>query len=146
MTDRFANLDRALCDKLLSFIYPDESNMTDEEIQAELQRLKIDMRPAIEKLDMALKFCNEKQKAQAEYKTAREKRLSLLEKFRQIKLPDLPALRNELQEMISQHLSAPLQATYFRKLEEAASEQDLKTLLEDILLLESLDQDSKDEK
>ena len=146
MTSRFANLDRALCDKLFSFIYPDESNMTDEEIQAELQRLKIDMRPAIEKLNMALNFCNQKQKAQAELKAAKDKRLSLLEKFRQIKLPDLPALRNELQEMISQHLSAPLQATYFRKLEKAASEQDLQSLLEDILLLESLNQDSKDEK
>ncbi|GAI71115.1 unnamed protein product [marine sediment metagenome] len=65
MTNRFTNLDKVLCDKLLNFIYPDESNMTDEEIQAELQRLKIDMRPAIEKLNMALNFCNEKQKAQA---------------------------------------------------------------------------------
>lgn len=146
MTDRFSNLDRALCDKLLSFIYPDENNMTDEEILAELQRLKIDMRPATEKLDMALNFCSEKQKAQAEYKTAREKRLSLLEKFKQIKIPNLPAQRNVLQEMITQFLNAPLKATYSRKLEEAASEQDLQSLLEDILRLESLDQNSKNEK
>jgi len=146
MTDRFADLDRALCDKLLSFIYPDESNMTDEEIQAELQRLKIDMRPAIERLNMALNFCNEKQKAQGEYKTAREKRLSLLEKFKQIKIPNLPAQRNVLQEMIAQLLNAPLKATYSRKLEEAASEQDLQSLLEDILRLESLNRESKNEK
>jgi len=146
MTDRFPNLDRVLCDNLFSFIYPDEINMTDEEIQAELQLSNIDMRPAIEKLDMALNFCNEKQKAQAEFKTARERRLSLLEKFKQIKIPNLPARRNVLQEMIAQLLNAPEQATYFRKLEEAASEQDLQSLLEDILRLESLDQDSKNEK
>lgn len=145
MTNRFTNLDKVLCDKLLNFIYPDESNMTDEEIQAELQRLKIDMRPAIEKLNMALNFCNEKQKAQAKYKTAREKRLSLLEKFKQIKIPNLPVQRNVLQEMIAQFLNAPLKTTYSRKLEEAASEQDLQSLLEDILRLESLDRDSKNE-
>ena len=145
MTNRFTNLDRVLCDKLLNFIYPDESNMTDEEIQAELQRLKIDMRPAIAKLNMALNFCNEKQKAQAKYKTAREKRLSLLENFKQIKIPNLPVQRNVLQEMIAQLLNAPLKATYSRKLEEAASEQDLQSLLEDILRLESLDRDSKNE-
>lgn len=145
MTNRFTNLDKVLCDKLLNFIYPDESNMTDEEIQAELQRLKIDMRPAIEKLNMVLNFCNEKQKAQAKYKTAREKRLSLLEKFKQIKIPNLPVQRNVLQEMIAQLLNAPLKATYSRKLEEAASEQDLQSLLEDILRLESLDRDSKNE-
>lgn len=145
MTNRFTNLDKVLCDKLLNFIYPDESNMTDEEIQAELQRLKIDMRPAIAKLNMALNFCNEKQKAQAKYKTAREKRLSLLENFKQIKIPNLPVQRNVLQEMIAQLLNAPLKATYSRKLEEAASEQDLQSLLEDILRLESLDRDSKNE-
>ena len=145
MTNRFTNLDKVLCDKLLNFIYPDESNMTDEEIQAELQRLKIDMRPEIEKLNMALNFCNEKQKAQAKYKTAREKRLSLLEKFKQIKIPNLPVQRNVLKEMIAQLLNAPLKATYSRKLEEAASEQDLQSLLEDILRLESLDRDSKNE-
>lgn len=145
MTNRFTNLDKVLCDKLLNFIYPDESNMTDEEIQAELQRLKIDMRPAIEKLNMALNFRNEKQKAQAKYKTAREKRLSLLEKFKQIKIPNLPVQRNILQEMIAQLLNAPLKATYSRKLEEAASEQDLQSLLEDILRLESIDRDSKNE-
>jgi len=77
MTGKFANFDPALCDKLLSFIYPDESNMTDEEVQAELHRLKIDMKPAIDKLNMALNFCNQKRKAQAELRIAREKRPSL---------------------------------------------------------------------
>lgn len=146
MTDRFANLDRALCDKLLGFIYPDESNMTDEEIRAELQRLKIDMRPSTEKMDMALNFCSQKQKAQAELRIAREKRPSLIDKIKHIKLPSFQCLRDEIQSRIAQHLSNPLQATYFRKLEETASEQDLKTLLEDILILESLNKDSKDEK
>jgi hypothetical protein len=145
MTTRFENIDPELCDKLLSFIYPDESEMSDEEIQRELQRLNIDMRPAIQKLVMALNFCNQKQEARAKLKAARERRSSLLEKLKQIKMPSLPDMRGELRRIIMEQLNASQQSVYFRKLEEAASEQDLKTLLEDILLLGSLDQDSKNE-
>jgi hypothetical protein len=146
MTGKFANIDPALCDKLLSFVYPDEGNMTDEEVQTELHRLKIDMEPVIDKLNMALNFYNQKQKAQAELRVAKEKRPLLIDKIKQIKLPNFQCLRDEIQNRITHHLSNPLQATYFRKLEEATSEQDLKTLLEDLLLLESLNKDSKDEK
>jgi hypothetical protein len=95
---------------------------------------------------MALNFCNEKQKAQAELKVAKEKRLPLIEKLKQIKMPSFLNFRDELQKRFAQHLSAPQLATYSRKLDEAASEQDLKTLLEDILLLESLEGGSKNEK
>ena len=145
MTGKFANIDPVLCDKLLSFIYPDESNMTDEEVQAEILRLKIDMKPAIDKINMALNFYNQSQKAKEELRIAREKRPSLIDKIKKIKLPSFQCLREEIQNR-TQHLNYSLQSTYFRKLEEAASEQDLKTLLEDILLLESLNKDSKNEK
>ena len=64
MTDKFTNLDSALCDKLLSFIYPDEISMTDEEIQAELQRLKIDTTAAMDKIIFTLKKVAEKKEAQ----------------------------------------------------------------------------------
>ena len=146
MENNLEHFDANLCEKLFDFIYPDEKNMTRKEVQAELQRFNIDMRPAMAKLDMALNACYERQKAQAKLKTAREKRLTLLEKFKQFKMPSLPEMRNGLQQIITQHLNPSQQPVYFRKLEEAASEQDLKTLLEDILLLKSLEQDSKNEK
>ena len=146
MGNNLEHFDANLCEKLFDFIYPDEKNMTRKEVQAELQRFNIDMRPAMAKLDMALNACYERQKAQAKLKTAREKRLTLLEKFKQFKMPSLPEMRNGLQQIITQHLNPSQQPVYFRKLEEAASEQDLKTLLEDILLLKSLEQDSKNEK
>lgn len=145
MKNNLEHFDTGLCEKLFNFIYPDQKDMNRKEVQRELQRLNIDMRPAKAKLEMALNAYSQSQDAKAELEAAREKRLSLLEKFKQIKMPNLPVLRKELQEMIAQHLRAPLQATYFRKLEEAASEQDLQSLLEDILLLESLDQDTDNE-
>ena len=146
MKNNLEHFDTDLCEKLFNFIYPDQEDMDRKEVQRELQRLNIDMRPAKAKLEMALNAYSQSRKARAELETAREKRLSLLDKFKQVKLPSLPTLRNELQEIIAQRLSTPLQAAYFRKLEEAATEQDLKSLLEDILLLESLDQDIENEK
>jgi hypothetical protein len=145
MNKDLENFDTKLWNNFFNFIYPDEENMTQAEVRAELQRSNIDIRSAMSKLNMALATFHEKQKAQAELKTARGKRLSLLEKFKQIKMPSLPDLRNELQHTITQHLNTAQQPVYFRKLEEAASEQDLKTLLEDILLLESLDRDTKND-
>jgi hypothetical protein len=146
MENNLEHFDANLCEKLFDFIYQDEKNMTRKEVQAELQHFNIDMRPAIAKLDMALNAFNERQKAQAKLKTARETRLTLLEKLKHFKMPNLPDMRDELQQIITQNLNLSQQPVYFRKLEKAASEQDLKTLLEDILLLKSLEQDSKDEK
>jgi hypothetical protein len=146
MGNNLEHFDANLCEKLFDFIYPDEKNMTRKEVQAELQRFNIDMRPAMAKLDMVLNACYERQKAQAKLKTAREERVTLLEKLKQFKMPSLPNMREALQQMITQNLNPSQQLVYFHKLDEAASEQDLKTLLEDILLLKSLEQDSKDEK
>ena len=145
MSDNLEHFNTDLCEKLFDFIYPDEKNMTREEVQAELLRLKIDTRPVKAKLDLALNSHHQTQKAKSALVAAREKRLSLLEKFKNVKMPDLPTLRNELQSLISQHLNTPLQAAYFRKLEKASTEQDLQSILEDILLLESFDKDTDNE-
>jgi len=141
MKKNLEHFDTDLCEKLFNFAYPDQKDMDRKDVQKELQRLNIDMRPVKAKLEMALNAYSQSQKARVELKTAREKRLSLLDKLKQVKIPNLPTLRKELQEIIAQHLNTTLQAAYFRKLEEAATEQDLQSLLEDMLLLESLDQD-----
>jgi len=145
MNNNLEHFNTDLCEKLFDFIYPDEADMTKKEVQAELQHLNIDIRPVKRKLELTLNAYYETQKAKVELKNAREKRLSLLEKIKQVKMPNLPTLRNELQDLIAQHLSVPLQVTYFRKLESAATEQDLQSLLKDIILLESLDKDVSNE-
>ena len=146
MNNNLEHFNTDLCEKLFDFIYPDEADMSRKEIQAELQRLNIDIRPVKRKFELALNSHFQTQKAKGELKFAREKRLSLLAKIKQIKTPNLPTLRNELQELIAQHLSAPLQSMYWRKLEDAATDEDLQSILQDILLLESLDKAANDEK
>lgn len=144
MTGKFANFDRSLCDKLLSFIYPDESNMTDEEIQTELQHLKIDTTLAMDKIVLALKEVAEKKEAQKSLAVAKLKRQKMLEKLKSI-IPTISGGREELRRWITEHFTGPQQVVLCRKLEET-SDGDLKSLAEDILRLEELNSSIDDEK
>jgi hypothetical protein len=145
MNDDLEYFDTDLCGKLFNFIYPDEKDMTREEVQAELQQLEIDTRSIKRKLALALNSYTQTQKAKGKLATAKEQRLSFLEKIKNAEVRDVPSVRSKLQELIAHHLDAPLQAAYFRKLEDAATDQDLQSLLQDILLLESFDKDESDE-
>jgi len=144
MTDRFANLDRALCDKLLSFIYPDESNMTYEEVQAELQRLKINTTASMDKIALALRKAAEKKEAQESLAVAKLKRQKMLEKLKNI-IPTISGGREELRQWITEHFTGSQQAVFCRKLEET-SDEDLKSLAEDIIRIEELNNSIDDEK
>ena len=53
----------------------------------------------------------------------------------------MPNIREALKRMIAERLTGPQQAVYARKLEAAASDDDLKTLLEDITRLETFSED-----
>ena len=138
MNKNIENFDYKLCDKLFNFVYSDEENMSQEEVRAELQRLNIDTRSTFSKLQMALADFCEKQKAQELLKSASEKRVHFLKRFEQIKISNLPNFRSELQTLITKWFSGSQQAAYYRKLESAASDKDLKSLFEDIMRLDEL--------
>ena len=53
-------------------------------------------------------------------------------------------LRERLQSLIGQKLQGSVQAAYFRKLEHAATDDDLQSLLEDIHRLEALQEGAND--
>jgi len=144
MTKGFEHFNNDLCDKLFDFIYPDESSMSDKEVEAELQRLGIDVRPAWDKIQMALHYCKETERARTELMSARKKRPSILAKLNNIQFPSLPDIREEILKLIHERFTEPERAVYCRKLETSASDEDLKNLLEDILLLDELSKDSDD--
>jgi len=143
MTKSFEHFDSDLCDKLFDFIYPDVSSMTDKEVEAELHRLKIDIRPAWDKVQMALEHSKEAERARKDLESAKKKRPSTLAKLKSHKLPSIPIIREEMQKWIEDHFAGSEKAAYCRKLE-GASDEDLKTLLEDLFLLEEFSKDSND--
>jgi hypothetical protein len=130
-------IDNITCNRLLSFVYPDDSAMTDAEIQAELKRLRINTQPAMDKILFVLQQEQKKGEAQESLKNAKEKRLLMLKKFKNIKT-NISNTREGIREWITEHLSGSQQALYFRKLEESSNE-DLKSLAEDIQCLDELD-------
>ncbi len=137
-------IDNITCNRLLSFVYPDESTMTDAEIQAELKQSNINTQPAMDKILFALQKEQKKEEAQVSLKNAKEKRLLMLKKFKNIN-PTVSNTREGIWEWIMEHLSGSQQALYCRKLEES-SDEDLKSLVEDIQCLDDLDKHSDNEK
>jgi len=144
MTDKFAKLDRMLCDKLLSFIYTDESNMTDEEVQAELQRLNIDTTASMNKILTALQKANERIKAQESLAAAKLKRPKMLEMLKNV-TSTISGDREELKRWITENFTGEQQVVLCRKLEKT-SDEDLKSLAEDILRLKDINDSFDDEK
>lgn len=141
MTKGFEDFNNDLCDKLFDFIYPDESSLSDKEVDAELQRLRIDVRPTWDKIQMALHHRKEMECARIKLESAKKKRPSILAKLKSIQTPYLPDIREQIKQLLEERFTGPRKAAYFRKLE-SASDEDLKTLLEDFSLLEEFSKDS----
>ena len=111
-------------------------------MQQELQRLGLDVRRAVAKVKLA----NQARQARADLEAARVERPRLMERLKQVITPVTSGLRQHLQTIIGQKLQGSIQAAYFRKLEHAATDDDLQSLLEDIHWLEDLDKGANDGK
>ena len=130
--------------RFFDFVFPDERDLTRDQVQAELRRQGIDMRQPTAKLAYVLKRARESQDARAALEAARRRRPSLLARLTGVEAPSGPIIRETLRRMITERLAGPQQAVYARKLESAASDADLKSLLEDISRLEAFSEDSAD--
>lgn len=125
------------------FVFPDDQQLTRKQVQAELRDSGIDMRPAITKLHGLLRKTREAKAGKAALEAAATARPSVMEKFASFKVPEAPSIREKLRSMIANRLQGPLQAVYARKLEEAASDEDLRSLLEDIACLDAFAEDEE---
>ena len=136
------NYDERVWDRLLDFVFPDEKGLTREAVQADLRRSGVDMRRPSEKLQNLLKDTRETRDARATLEAARQSRQAVLSKLMTIKAASGPVIREKLKDVIANRLSGPQQAVYARKLEDAASDEDLKSLLEDLSRLEAFMEES----
>lgn len=141
----FDDFDKPVWDRFFDFIFPDEEAMTRAEVQAELRQLGIDIRPSLTKLRQALQTAQESEDAMAAMESAKRRRTSVLAKLTGIEAPSHDAIRETLKKMISDRLTGPTQAVYARKLDKAASDEDLRSLLEDISRLQTFCGDHGDE-
>ena len=129
--DRFTDSD---WDKFFEFISPNVQDLTREEVREELARRGIDTARAVSRVRHAAQAV----RARASLEEAKRRRTGIVEKLSQVAAPITSAVRGEIQKLIEEKLEGSLQAAFYRKLESAASEDDLKSLLDDIQRLETL--------
>ena len=134
--------ENSVWDRFFTFAFPEDELATRQQVQSELQRLGLDVRKAVSRVQLALQA----KEARADLEAARSKRAGLTEKIKNAIVPLAGGLRERLQGIIGQQLHGAAQAAYFRKLEHAATDDDLQSLLEDLHRLEQLDKDEDDGK
>jgi len=126
------------------FVFLDDRDLTRAQVQTELRDSGIDMRPALKKLQGILRKAREAETGRAALEAAAKSRASVMEKLARFKPLEGPSIRAKLRSMIADRLQGSMQAVYARKLEDAGSDEDLKSLLEDIARLDALAEDGED--
>jgi len=139
------HFDSTVWSRFLDFVFPDERNLSREDVQAELRRLRLDVQPSLEKLSRILQHARELEDARVALAAAKKKRFALLERLTGIETPSGSVIRETLKKMIGERLAGPEQAVYARRLENASSDEDLKSLLEDIARLQAFSEESEDD-
>ncbi|MBX3404528.1 MAG: hypothetical protein KF699_14045 [Phycisphaeraceae bacterium] len=130
--ERFDNL---AWDRFFDFVAPDVAQMSMSELDAELQRAGVDMTKAVASVRLAL----DARAAREKLARAREMRATITKKLCDYALGPMEDARQILHQMISTCAPQAQRGVLFRKLEQAATDDDVRSLLEDIQRLEQLD-------
>lgn len=122
-------------DRFFDFVAPDVAQMSTSELDAELQRAGVDVSKAVAQVRLAL----DARAAREKLARARELRATITKKVFDFTLGPLEDARQILHQMISNCAPQAQRGVLFRKLEQAATDDDVRSLLEDIQRLDQLD-------
>jgi hypothetical protein len=132
--------DDRIWDRFFDFVYPCEPRKSREEVQGELRRLGINVKSAVDAVLQAL----ETARARAQLAAAKQRRANIGATLGQFVPPPPEGLRGTLRQLIAQRFGSSETAAHWYKLEKAASDDDLRSLLADMQLLETLSEDPND--
>ncbi len=121
-------------DRLFDLLYACDESVTDSEVDTDLQHAGIDMRPAFRRMHEMI----EQAKARQQFADARDTRQLMMDRLRAVVGPKVTDLRNGVREFIDRVFSGPEQVAHYHKLEKAASEEDLQSLMDDLTRLAEL--------
>jgi hypothetical protein len=127
-------------DRFFDFACPPNDELSRAEVQAKLSALGIDVIKQMSRIEQALQTVQAKEALAA----AKERRPRLVETIRSIAAEAGESVREQLRRLIGERVQGELQAAYFRKLEAAASDDDLQSLLDDMCRLEAMEKESDD--
>jgi DNA polymerase III delta prime subunit len=127
--------DNRVWDRFFDLLYPCDEAVTPETARAELQRAGIDMRRASSRLQQMI----EAKRAQERLVQARASRAGVMDTMRGIVGPKVENLRASLDDFIGRNFSGEAQVAHYHKLQKAASEEDLQSLLDDLTRVTALE-------
>ena len=138
----FTRFQAPVWDRFFDLISECDENLSDDQVDAELRRRGIDVTRAFSKIQQALQTA----KARAELEAAKKSRPSILKRVKGFAIEGDSGSLDEVKRAIAQRFQSrpQVQAAFFRKLDEAESEDDLRTLLEDAQLLDALSSECND--
>jgi hypothetical protein len=126
--------DNGVWDRFFDFVSQPVEEMSRDEVQDELKKRSIDVTRAVAKVQRAVAAS----RARASLERARSERVGIVQQLKSVIAPAATEMRERLRAIIGSNLHGSTQAAYFRKLESAASESDLRALLDDIERLNTL--------
>ena len=121
-------------DRFFDFVFDCDEGLTRAEVQEELRRRGIDLTQARTRVRKAF----ETARARAKLQEARESRPRILASIGRIVPPEVGTTLEDMKRAIAAEFRGQEQLAFFRKLEVAESEDDLRSLLEDAHLLDAL--------
>jgi ACT domain-containing protein len=128
--------------QFLDFVFPCDEKLTHAEVQKALRNQGIDMTAAQQKLKSML----ESARAQERLKNApamHEEALGLLARMSSKISSDLNTVRERVKSLLTTSPNQSMQTVYLRRLETASTDEDLRSLLEDLEKLQELDKGTK---
>lgn len=126
--------DNKVWDRLFDLLYAQDEVVADSELDAELRQANIDMRPAFRRLHEMI----EEKQARKKLARAQQIRVSITEKLRHVVSPKVSDMRAGVREFIDRVFSGPEHVAHYHKLERAATDEDLESLLNDLTRLAEL--------
>lgn len=127
-------------DRVFDFVFDCEEDLSREQVQEELRRRGIELTQAHKRVHKALATA----RARIELEVARESRPRILARLGRIVPPEVDATLDDMKRAIAAQFQGQMQLAFFRKLETAESEDDLRSLLEDAYALDILSEDTDD--
>lgn len=127
-------------ERLLEFALVDDEALTDEEVRELLAEANIDTGPAVKHVLESVR----RSRARAALANAGKRRTTLLARFNDLLRDGVDTATQGITQFIRERIPVATQAAYFRKLEQAATEDDLRALARDLALLELMDDEAED--
>ncbi|MCH8146682.1 MAG: hypothetical protein IH987_01635, partial [Planctomycetes bacterium] len=114
-------------DAFFDFLAEEVVEMNEDEIRSELRSHRINVGPTVDRIKLGLQAAKARQAMQE----APARRIHLLEKLRHLKIESVEDARRDLRAFLKSLGPEPIHELYFNRLESAATDEDIRSLIED---------------